>query len=194
MPVTRAYALLPVLPTDLPSLEASLEHLVAAADESAAAGVPTTLVLSTPAGAAALRPVLDSWAPLVRLLDGVDLTLDHQPGATTRAVLLARTARALTATISAPATTVVLTTTCDVGVETGWIAEHVRHHRGGAVASTGPVRGGGPRHEATANLAVRADLLPTVVELDAPGLQRVPLVHAVTPVVAALRVILPAFP
>lgn len=192
MPVTRAYALLPVLPSDLPSLEASLEHLVAAADESAAAGVPTTLVLSTSVDPALLRPVLESWAPLVNLLDGVDLTVDHQGGASTRDELRARTGHALTVSIAAGSTstlttTVVLTTTCDVAVSTGWIAEHVRHHRAGAPASTGPVRGAGDVHEASANLAVRADLLGL-------QLQQIHLVHAVTPVVATLNLILPVLP
>lgn len=197
MPVTRAYALLPVLPADLPALEASLEHLVAAADENAAAGVPTTLVLSTSMDPTLLLPVLTSWAPLVNLLDGVDLTVDVQHGATTHADLRSRTGSALAVSIAAGwtstlATTVVLSTTCDVAVSTGWIAEHVRHHRAGAVASTGPVRGGGDVHEPTANLAVRADLLPTA--WNRPGLQQIPLVHAVTPVVATLSLILPAFP
>ncbi|PRY15296.1 hypothetical protein [Kineococcus rhizosphaerae] len=190
MPVTRAYVVLPTTPADLPVLETCLEHLVAAADESAAAGTPTTIVVSTSAGAAALRPVLRSWAPLVNLLDDVELTVRHHHGATGRGDLRARSARALAARVRHAGSTVVLTTTTDVVVAPEWVTEHVRHHLDGARASTGPVRGGGPVHEVAVNLAARADLLPALLR---DGRQ-VPLVHALSPVVATPRVILPASP
>lgn len=202
MRVTRAYALLPVLPTELASLDASLEHLVAAADEAAAAGVPTTLVLSTSMDPALLAPTLTSWAPLIDLLDDVDLVVhhvvvhhvvDHQHGAVGPVELHRRTSAALRTSIVDPESTVVLTSTCGIGVGPGWIAEHVRHHREGAWASTGPVRGTTGPHPVAANFAVRADLLP-VGGLSPSDLQRIPVVHAVTPVVATLRVTLPAFP
>ncbi|WP_432543838.1 hypothetical protein [Kineococcus sp. SYSU DK002] len=183
--MTRAHALLPVLPADLPSLEASLEHLVAAADESTAAGVPTTLVLATSADRGAVDAVLASWVPLLNLLDGVALTVEHHPGAGSREELRWRSAQAL-----ADPATVVLTTTCDVLVAPDWVVGHVRHHREGARASTGPVRGTGGTHALTANLAVRADLLAAVLA----DRRRVPLVHALTPLVATPRVTLPASP
>ena len=200
--MSRALVLLPVPPADLPALEPCLEHLVAAADEASAAGIPTSLVLATSADPAALAPLLTEWAPLVALLDDVDLTVARHPGVvTSRAELRGRTARAL-GPFADPGATVVLTTTCDVGVGPGWITEHVRHHRAGAAASTGPVRGTGPVHEVAANLAVRADLLPagaltgtltgTLTEvLTGAGHH---LVHSVTPVVATFRVMLPASP
>ena len=231
MRVTRAVALLPVLPHDLPVLEDSLEHLIEAADEASAAGVATTLLLTTSAPAAATDPVLASWRPLVDLLDGVDLLVEHHPGAVPGPVpdpaqevtrLLARAAAGRPARradppppapggagpgggrraagappprLDDPPTTVVLTTTPDVAVGPDWITEHVRHHRGGATASTGPVRRGGTgpdhRHDTVANLAVRADLLPAGV-LSAVG--RGPLVHALTPVVAGLVLTLRASP
>ncbi|WP_432510536.1 hypothetical protein [Kineococcus sp. SYSU DK001] len=192
--MTRAHALLPVLPADLPSLEASLEHLVAAADESTAAGVPTTLVLATSADPAAVDAVLASWVPLLNLLDGVTLTVEHHPGARSREELRSRSAQGLGAALADhpadAAATLVLTTTCDVLVAPDWVVGHVRHHREGARASTGPVRGGGDVHELTANLAVRADLLPAVLA----DRRRVRLVHALTPLVATPRVTLPASP
>ncbi|NYD23876.1 hypothetical protein [Kineococcus aurantiacus] len=206
--MTRACAVLPVLPADLPVLDACLEHLVAAADECAAAGVPTVLVLAVSVGPAALRPVLDSWIPLVGLLDDVELTVAAHPGARDREDLRRRTARELPAALPDPASTVVLTTTCDVGVGPDWIAEHVRHHRQGARASTGPVAGLPGPHATTANLALRADLLELVpLDMDGPGSNGSgsdgvgsdgpgypPLVHALTPAVSTLRVTLPAFP
>lgn len=193
--MSRALVLLPVPPADLPVLEPCLEHLVAAADEASAAGIPTSLVLATSADAAALAPLLAEWAPLVALLDDVDLIVEHHPGTVvSRGELRERCARALPA-LADPAGTVVLTTTCDVGVGPGWIAEHVRHHRAGAVASTGPVRGTGDVHETSANLAVRGDLLPVgALSPGGPHTTGRPLVHALTPVVATFRVMLPASP
>ncbi|MBB2900282.1 hypothetical protein FHR75_001070 [Kineococcus radiotolerans] len=197
MRVSRALVLLPVPSADLPGLEPCLEHLVAAADEASAAGIPTSLVLATSADPADLAALLAEWTPLVALLEDVDLTVDLHPAtAASREELRERGTRALTA-LADPAGTVVLTTTCDVGVGPGWIAEHVRHHRAGATASTGPVRGTGDVHETTANLAVRADLLPAGAFL--PGGPHVPgaghrFVHALTPVVATFRVMLPASP
>jgi hypothetical protein len=195
--VTRTVVLLPVPAGDLPALDACLEHLVAAADEASAAGIPTTLVLATSCDADALAPVLGDWTPLVALLDDVELTVDHHAGdvgdAASRGELRELTARTLAALVVAPAEVVVLTTTCDVGVSVGWIIEHVRHHRAGAKASTGPVRGSEGPHEPGANLAVRADLLSTGA-LAHDGWRQVHLVHAVTPVVATPQVILRAFP
>jgi hypothetical protein len=201
--VTRAVALLPVLPGDLTSLEDCLEHLIEAADEASAAGIATTLLLTTSAPASSTRPVLASWAPLVDLLDDVSLEVEHHavPDGTPTAVadevalLLARASDGLRGRLEDPAATVVLTSTPDVAVGADWITEHVRHHRAGATASTGPVRrpgalhggdGTGPdRHDPLANLAVRADLLLAGV---LAALGRVPLVHALTPVVAGLPV------
>lgn len=190
VPVTRAYVVLPMTPADLPVLETCLEHLVAAADESAAAGTPTTVVVSTSADAAALRPVLRSWVPLVDLLDDVELAVEHHPAARDRSDLRARSATGLAARAGAPGTALVLTTTADVVVAPDWITEHVRHHLDGATASTGPVRGGGPAHAVTSNLAARADLLPALLR-DRRGVR---LVHALTPVVATPRLTLPASP
>lgn len=194
MRVTRAFVLLPVPSPDLAALEPCLEHLVAAADEASAAGTPTTLVLATSVDPASLAPVLREWIPLVALLDGVELSVEHHPGAgCSRDGLRDLTARGLAARVVDPQETVVLTTTCDVGVSVGWITEHVRHHRAGAGASTGPVRGATGPHEPAANLAVRADLLPAGAF--APGgWRQVHLVHALTPVVATPQVILQAFP
>jgi hypothetical protein len=192
--VSRAVVVLPVPPSALPALEPCLEHLVAAADEASAAGIPTTLVLATSADPVDLLPLLADWAPLVALLEDVELTVDHHPAAVTGGEELRElTARALGPLLADPAGTVVLTTTSEVGVGPGWIAEHVRHHRAGAVASTGPVRGVEGPHEPAANLAVRADLLPSGA-LAPGGWRQVHLVHAVTPVVATFRVMLPAFP
>lgn len=194
MRVTRAFVLLPVPSSDLAALEACLEHLVAAADEASAAGIPTTLVLATSCDPTVLAPVLADWAPLVALLDDVELTIDHHPGeGSSRGELRELTARALAALVVDPVEAVVLTTTCDVGVSVGWITEHVRHHRAGAKASTGPVRGSEGPHETGANLAVRADLL-SAGALAPDGWQQIHLVHAVTPVVATPQVILRAFP
>ncbi|WP_432561054.1 hypothetical protein [Kineococcus sp. SYSU DK003] len=194
MQVTRAYAVLPVLPADLPSVEPCLEHLVAAADEASAAGIPTTLVVSTSADPTALVPVLASWTPLVDLLDDVDLTVDHHHGASSADELRQLTGTGLARTIAAPRSTVVLTTTCTTGVGPGWITEHVRHHRQGAWASTAPVRGveRDGTHDVVANLAVRAELLPDALRAD--GRQQLHLVHAESPVVATWRVTLRAFP
>ena len=194
MRVTRAVVLVPVPPADLRALDACLEHLAAAADEASAAGIPTTLVLATSCDAPTFAPLLSEWGPLVDLLDDVELTVDHHPGdARSRGELRALTAGALAALVVDPAEVVVLTTTCDVGVSVGWITEHVRHHRAGARASTGPVRGSAGPHEPDANLAVRADLL-SAGALAPDGWRQVHLVHAVTPVVATPQVILRAFP
>ncbi|MEZ0490992.1 hypothetical protein AB2L28_01925 [Kineococcus sp. TBRC 1896] len=208
MRVTRAVALLPVLPGDLPHLEDSLEHLIEAADEASAAGIATTLLVTTSAPATATAPVLASWEPLVDLLDDVDLEVEHHPGAggdpaTEVARLLTLAAAGLHRRLEETARTVVLTSTPDVAVGPDWITEHVRHHRAGATASTGPVRrAGGPgqdhRHDTVANLAVRADLLPggVLAALSAApgGDGRVALVHALTPVVASPSVTIPSSP
>jgi hypothetical protein len=192
--VTRAFVLLPVPASDLGALDACLEHLVAAADEASAAGILTTLLLATSRDPATLAPVLTDWGPLVALLDDVELSIEHHPGAgSSRDSLRDLTARALAARVPHPEEAVVLTTTCDVGVSVGWITEHVRHHRAGARASTGPVRGSEGPHEPTANLAVRADLL-LAGALAPGGVGQLHLVHAVTPVVATPQVILQAFP
>ena len=193
MRVTRAFVLLPVPACDLAALEASLEHLVAAADEASAAGIPTTLVLATSLDPATLAPVLADWAPLIALLDDVELSIDHRPAATSRAELRELTGHAVAALVAEPAEAVVLTTTCDVGVSVGWITEHVRHHRAGARASTGPARGCQGPHDPGTNFAVRADLLATGA-LAPDGWRQLHLVHAVTPVVATQQVILRASP
>ncbi|WP_460624230.1 hypothetical protein [Kineococcus endophyticus] len=210
--MTRAVALLPVLPADVPLLENSLEHLIEAADEASAAGIATTLLLTTSAPPAATAPVLASWGPLVDLLDDVDLEVEHHPApegvddpAAEVAGLLTRAADGLRRRLSDAPGTVVLTSTPDVAVGPDWITEHVRHHRAGATASTGPVRRtGGPdapegdhRHDTVANLAVRADLLPggVLAVLSAgTGAGRLALVHALTPVVASPAVTIPSSP
>lgn len=211
MRVTRAVALLPVLPADVPLLEDSLEHLIEAADEASAAGIATTLVLTTSAPPAATAPVLASWGPLVDLLDDVDLAVEHHPPAGGAADptaevsrLLTRAADGLRGRLRDAPGTVVLTSTPDVAVGPDWITEHVRHHRAGATASTGPVRRtGGPaadgdqRHDTVANLAVRADLLPGgVLAVLSAGTAagRLALVHALTPVVASPAVTIPTSP
>ena len=88
---------------------------------------------------------------------------------------------------TAPHTALLLVTRPGVTVGTDWISEHARHHLGGASASTGPVRGGGPVHVLTANLALGVDAYL------AGGLRRSgwPLLHAMTPVVGALPISLP---
>ncbi|WP_432521818.1 hypothetical protein [Kineococcus sp. SYSU DK006] len=202
MRVDRAVVVLPVPPADTPLAEACLEHLVAAADEAAAGGVPTTVLLATSAPAA-LERLLASWAPLVALVDGVDLAVDHHPRAEDAGQLIdaaaAEVARRAAhggtggAGTGGAAGTLLLVTSPDVVVGPGWIAEHVRHRRAGARASTGPVRGGGD-HRLVANCALGLDLLgaggPPLSQL----LPRTGVVHAVTPVVARTRVRAPASP
>ena len=197
MRVDRAVVVLPVAPADTPLAEACLEHLVAAADEAAAGGVPTTVLLATPAPAA-LQRLLASWEPLVALVDGVDLAVDHHPRAEDAGQLIDAAAaglarRAAHEGAGGAAGTLLLVTSPEVVVGPGWIAEHVRHRRAGARASTGPVRGGGD-HRLVANCALGLDLLgadgPPLSQL----LPRTGVVHAVTPVVARTRVRAPASP
>ncbi|NAZ76641.1 hypothetical protein GTQ99_14610 [Kineococcus sp. T13] len=200
MRVDRAVVVLPVAPADAPLAEACLEHLVAAADEAAAGGVPTTVLLATPSPAA-LERLLASWAPLVALVDGVDLAVAHHPGAqdagqlldAAAAELAHRAAHAGTSGTGGAAGTLLLVTSPDVVVGPGWIAEHVRHRRAGARASTGPVRGGGD-HRLVANCALGLDLLGPGGPPLSHVLPHAGVVHAVTPVVARTRVRAPASP
>jgi len=189
--VQRAFVVLPVLTRVPPGggaqgLESCLEDLVAAADEASAGGIPTTIVLVA-VPAADLGPVLASWRPLVELIDGVDLVLVAVGAGAGEEQALQRGAAEAAARCTTPPGTLLLTTRADVAVGPDWISEHARHHRAGARASTGPVRGGAATHPLTANLAVRMDAYL------AGGLRRTswPLVHAVTPVVGPLRISLP---
>jgi len=188
--VQQAFVVLPVPDRDVRGLESCLEDLVAAADEAAAGGVPTTVLLvAAPAAerGPVLGPVLASWRPLVALVDGVDLVLVTVPAGTGEEQALRRGAAEAAARCTTPPATLLLTTRADVAVGPDWISEHVRHHRAGARASTGPVRGGAATHPLTANLALRMDAYL------AGGLRRTswPLLHAVTPVVGPLRISLP---
>ncbi|NAZ84353.1 hypothetical protein GTR02_21355 [Kineococcus sp. R8] len=185
MVIDRAFVVVPVLAADVGALEVCLEHLVAAADEAAAGGIPTTLLLASVPGAD-LDGLLGSWAPLVSLVDGVDVVL-VRTGAPDDEQALQRGAAEAAARCTAPSTTLLLTTRAGVTVGPDWISEHARHHGAGARASTGPVRGGADAHALTANLAVRMDAYL------AGGLRRSAwtLLHAVTPVVGPLRISLP---
>ncbi|WP_369056537.1 hypothetical protein [Kineococcus terrestris] len=186
MRVDRAFAVLPV-PGPQVTLDRCLEHLVAAADEAAASGVETTVLLAV-AGAGAAARALADWTPLVEVVDGVDLAAvvageDAPPGA-----LLTAGAREALRRSAVPATALLLTTSPASAVGTGWVLEHARHHRGGALASTGPVRGGagGRAHPVTANLAVRLSVCAAAGWAGELPPRGTALVHAVTPVVGSL--------
>lgn len=186
MVIDRAFVVLPVLAADAAFLEGCLEHLVAAADEAAAGGIPTT-VLVTAAPGADVAAVLDPWQPLVSLVDGVDLVLLAVGTGADEEQALRRGAAEAAARCTAPPSTLLLATRTGVAVGTDWISEHARHHGAGATASTGPVQGGGATHALTSNLALRVDAYL------AGGLHRSAwtLLHAVTPVVGPLRISLP---
>ncbi|MFB9375751.1 hypothetical protein ACFFKU_17450 [Kineococcus gynurae] len=193
----RAVIGLPVPPAVAPQrgLENTLEHLVAAADEAAAGGVPTLVVVAaTAAGAVGeTERLLAHWAPLVALVDDVALVGSLHPGPALAAA---------DALVADPATTLLLTTVSGVRVHPTWVLDHVRHHRGGALASTAPVR---PRtapsvarqlsldrgpdpdpHPVASNLAVRASLYREA----GPDPASWPLQFALTPVVE-LAVVIP---
>ena len=194
MRIDRAFVVLPVLGGDVVLLEPCLEHLVAAADEASAAGIPTTLVLASTLAAGEIDPVVASWAPLVRLLEGVDLLLVRVDAAGDRdQACLAGTREASARTVD-PTSTLLLATVPQVAVGAGWITEHARHHAGGAEATTGPVRGAAAAHPTASNLAVRMEALRRNDLRPSADVTAWTLVHAVTPVVATLRVILRALP
>lgn len=194
MRIDRAFVVLPVLPDDEPLLEACLEHLVAAADEASAADVPTTIVLASALPADRTTPVLESWSPLVTLLDGVELTLAPVPAGTDVDTARALGAEEVARRTTDPASTLLLTTTAGVAVGSEWVTEHARHHAGGAHVSTGPVRGGPADHPTSSNLAVRMDVVVRAGLREEAWRGLHPLVHAVTPVVGTLRIILRAAP
>lgn len=194
MRIDRAFVVVAVLPGEEAFLEPCLEHLVAAADEASAAGVPTTLVLVSALPPERIEPVLTSWSPLVSLLEGVDLVLVPVPDGTDGP----RTHRAgLDVAVERtgdPASTLLLTTATSVAVGAEWITEHARHHTAGARATTGPVKGGPAAHPTTSNLAVRMDVVVHADLRDEAWRGLLPLVHAVTPVVGTLRVTLRTAP
>ena len=121
MRIDRAFVVVAVLPADEDLLEPCLEHLVAAADEASAAGVPTTLVLACTLPADRIDPVLASWSPLVSLLEGVDVALVPVPaGADVPGAHRAGLDEAVRRTTD-PATTLLLTTATSVAVGAEWI-------------------------------------------------------------------------
>ena len=194
MRIDRAFVVVAVLPADESFLEPCLEHLVAAADEAAAAGIPTTVVLSCALAADRVGPVLTSWSPLVSLLEGVEVVPVTVPaGSDAPGAHRAGLDEAVRRTVD-PATTLLLTTAASVAVGVEWITEHARHHADGARATTGPVKGGPAVHPTTSNLAVRMDVVVSAGLRDEAWRGDLPLVHAVTPVVGTLRVTLRTAP
>ncbi|MGI4893995.1 MAG: hypothetical protein ACRYF3_02660, partial [Janthinobacterium lividum] len=165
--------------------------------EASAADIPTTLVLATTLGPAQIDPVLASWAPLMSLLDGVDLVVVRAAPGSDRDETRLSAAHAASAATTDPASTVLLVTVPQIAVGAEWIIEHARHHTAGAEASTGPVRGSASEHPTESNVAVRMEALqrnglhPTRPD---DGITPWTLVHAVTPIVATLRVTLRALP
>ncbi|WP_432483404.1 hypothetical protein [Kineococcus esterisolvens] len=195
MRIERAVVVLPVLASDLPLLDACLEQLVAAADEASAAGVPTVLAPAWAVGAGrALVELVESWQPLVALVDGVGLEPEPVPAAHggDPERLLAAAAGAVASWLERPAATVLLTTGPQVAVGSRWITEHVHHHASGAEATTGPVRGANGPHPVRLNLALRADLLRRCGASALHGAGDRPLVHALTPSVGVLTAGQPA--
>ncbi|WP_432504220.1 hypothetical protein [Kineococcus arenarius] len=195
MRIERAVVVLPVPACDLPLLDACLEQLVAAADEASAAGVPTVLAPAWTTGAPrALLELVESWRPLVALVDGVGLEPERVPAAHggDPERLLAAAAGAVASRLERPAATVLLTTAPAVAVGSRWITEHVHHHAAGAEASTGPVRGASGPHPVRLNLALRADLLRRCGPAALHGAGDRPLVHALTPSVGLLTAGQPA--
>lgn len=194
MRIDRAFVVLAVLPGDEPLLEPCLEHLVAAADEASAAGIPTTLVLACALGPGLVDPVLTSWSPLVSLLEGVELVLVPVPTGADVPTAHREGVDEIVRRTADPEATLLLTTAPSVAVGPEWITEHARHHAGGARATTGPVRGGPAAHPTTSNLAVRMDVVVRAGPREEAWRGTLPLVHAVTPAVGTLAITLRTAP